>query len=167
MTASDEEKIKAALKLLFERDKYLLANNSSERSIAFRFALYLCSQFEEYDVDCEYNYHHKGPKRIFVLNKEDKKYFRIRKTISDVNAHSVYPDIIIHKRGTDVNLLIIEIKKSTNKDEYDKQRDSIKIREYSKQIGYTFSTYLEIPTGKDYDQYFLDKVKMKCIKSTI
>lgn len=59
-------------------------------------------------------------------------------------ADTIYPDIIVHKRGTDEsNILIIEVKKSTNPDTG--VSDKEKINELMKQpYKYKFGLFLRI-----------------------
>lgn len=90
----------AAVQKLLETDHYLLGVNASEQSIAARLAQYLQNHFNEMDVDVEYNRMGDAPKR--VAWSEDKD--------------AVYPDIIIHLRGTNTNILAIEIKKDSNRE---------------------------------------------------
>lgn len=94
--------IEYAFKQVYENDRILIENDVCERAIMFRFAYYLLSEFQDYDVDCEYNRHITDPKMISVC---DEKYCK------------TYPDVIIHKRGTDEkNYAVIELKKSNNKE---------------------------------------------------
>ena len=110
---------------------------ASERAIAHRLAVYLeCELRDEgivedgglISVDCEYNRHLDGMKTHRIPEKlirivEDAK--RKPKPISDDEGFFVFsiaPDIIVHHRGEDdLNLLVIELKKSTNVEilEYD------------------------------------------------
>lgn len=54
----------------------------------------------------------------------------------------VYPDIIIHKRDTSINIAEIEIKMSWKNRK--KKFDYLKINEYMKQLGYQFGVYIEL-----------------------
>src|SRR5690606_14754897 len=108
-----------AISKLFMLDHYLLINDLNERTIAHKFAVYLQEQFPDYHIDCEYN------KNIDEDN--GSKNIRLLKSIpiqseEEWSTVSIYPDIVVHKRGENCNnLLAIEIKKSTNKKnrEYD------------------------------------------------
>jgi hypothetical protein len=53
----------------------------------------------------------------------------------------VYPDIIVHRRGTDDNLLVIEMKKSTNS--IPRHCDLEKLKEYRNQLGYNYALFVE------------------------
>lgn len=93
---------------LFKNDVFLLENEVHERSVAHKLAEYLQQQFFGWHVDCEYNRHGIDIKKL--SRKCDGEY-----------KEYVYPDIVIHHRGYDSNLLAIEIKprKFKNIDECD------------------------------------------------
>lgn len=118
------KKIGQAIKILFSKDSYLLENNSSERSITHKIALYLESQYPDYEVDCEYNLNAKDPRQrktiYFDINTHPevmnvRQGRRIHALSGDEQIElSIVPDIIIHKRGHNKNnCAIIEVKKST------------------------------------------------------
>lgn len=97
-----EELIKKSLDDLYQNDEYLIKHRVAERDITSKFAHYFQNNMREtiiadYDVDCEYNRDGYGMKNI--------------------DGTLVYPDFILHKRGTnDSNLLIIEFKTWWNSD---------------------------------------------------
>ena len=109
-------KVKAALYEFFCKDRGLLELNVNERSISHKLAEYLQQQFEGLQVDCEYNRH----------GAEGKTLPAREQTWSDnLDAETVYPDIIVHQRGDDdSNLLVIELKKkqSTASVSWDKEK---------------------------------------------
>ena len=89
-------KVLAALNLLVDQDIELFRLESHKQSLSFRLAHYLQDQFLYYHVDCEYNRH-----------GEYKKYVG-----SDKQERESRPDIVVHRRNTDVdNLMVFEIKK--------------------------------------------------------
>ena len=110
--------VRRALELLVIFDKDLLRLNSHEQAITHRFAVYLEKMFPEYNVDCEYN-----------------------KSMSDVkkiNGKAKRPDIIIHRRNTDENFVVIQVKKN---DVYCEKKERLKAftkqdGEYKYQFGY-------------------------------
>ncbi len=64
----------------------------------------------------------------------------------DTTAKTVYPDIIIHHRGTENNLLVIEIKKIINKST--KDFDLKKLKAFRKKpLQYKFGLYIEFGTN--------------------
>lgn len=124
-----KERIERALNAVLKYDLYLLQNDLNERTIAHKLATYLECTFPGYHVDCEYNRNvlrDDGKKYINMLKMELKRLQLLKdkeETIDkDIIERLVYPDIIIHIRGTQQNLCIIEIKKSTStvSNDYDK-----------------------------------------------
>ena len=104
-----KEKVIIAIQCFYANDAYLIDKNVHERALTFRLGMYLQILFSSWDVDCEYN------KNIETFR--NNKLFHTRceqngecSTCSDRRACSVFPDIIIYKRGTSQNLLIIEAK---------------------------------------------------------
>lgn len=95
-----KERLNLAIEMLIKKDSYLLKNKVNERTVSHKLAEYLQILFSEYNVDCEYNL--KGPdvKRLEGIEDCNEQ----RKT------DRIYPDIIIHKRNSNNNLLVIEIK---------------------------------------------------------
>lgn len=106
-----KNEIEISLTNLIERDSYLLKENVNERSITYKFANYLQKRFKDYDVDCEYNRVNNGS----FITKKSINYGNNTVSIDDKDATTVFPDIIVHKRNKKKNLLIIEAKKSNNR----------------------------------------------------
>jgi len=128
-----ESKIKSALTSLIECDGYLLKQDANERSISHRLAVYLEPLFFDWNVDCEYNRNLDDIKKLNLPIKEV--------STADLDAKTVYPDIIVHKRGSENNLLVIEIKKSSNKDNqgiFDRK----KLEAFRSQLGYKFAVFI-------------------------
>lgn len=119
-----------ALKKLYEKDSYLLKNDCHERSITHKLAEYLQELLPDLNVDCEYNLDidNDGKRKKWIspeVVEEIKK--EIQQTKRSLNAdnsnlseeieklsQNFYPDIIVHKRGSnDKNILVIEAKKGT------------------------------------------------------
>jgi len=151
-----KEKVKIALGMLLENDAFLLEHDVNERSISHKLAEYLQQLFPDYHVDCEYNWQIDDPynKEIF-LTPEEERYFYPKtneEKIKDQNAHTVYPDIIIHRRGhNEDNLLIIEMKKTSNKDERARERDKLKLGKYKDKFDYEYILLLDIPTNGEFN----------------
>lgn len=96
-------------------EKELLALDVNERSLTHKLAELIQKQFPEWHVDCEYN----------RLMDAVKRLPRATETSSaDTDGQTIYPDIIVHRRGTTDNLLVVEVKKSTN----NKPGDEVKLR---------------------------------------
>lgn len=137
-----KEKVEIALGMLLKNDAFLLEHDVNERSISHKLAEYLQQLFPDYHVDCEYNRDQDVPK--VIMNYWDK-----------INGRDklVYPDIIIHKRNTDDNLVVIEIKKSTNTNLEDRDFDSIKLKAYlsrGDKYCYSHGIFIDFYCGKDF-----------------
>jgi hypothetical protein len=133
-----------ALANLLERDAVLFTTDANERSLAFRLALYLAYEFPDFDVDCEYNRHYKTHYK--QLHDERLSQFTARKApVDDENGLTVFPDIIVHRRESPENLLVVEIKKTTSNVEED--FDLAKLRAYRDELGYRFAKFIRLATG--------------------
>jgi hypothetical protein len=130
--------VQQAIDKLLQKDIWLLANDTSEQSISHKIAFYLQPLFANYNVDCEYNGdidRENNKKSISILKSDLQQIGLLRnKEASDLEKEftnrAVFPDIIIHRRGTnDHNLCIVEVKKSTSSVPYD--YDHIKLRSYT------------------------------------
>src|SRR5438445_13522965 len=103
------QKLERAIQKLTEHDLELLARDVNERSITHRLARYLQQEFPDMHVDCEYN--------RYDIEAKWLDFYPLDARADDTEARTVFPDIIVHKRGPEgPNLLVIEAKKSTNKD---------------------------------------------------
>ena len=104
--------VKSSLKKLRNLDKKLLEINVNERTITHKLAEYLQQNFPELNVDCEYN--------RFEGNATETKVKRLNLPTDNINwddteAKTIFPDIIVHKRGSrGKNILVIEVKKSSS-----------------------------------------------------
>ena len=124
------------------QDCPLLEMNANERSLTHKFAEHLQKEFPEWSVDCEYNRDGDDiPKRLRAMFDHIPA--------DDENAQTVFPDIIVHHRGRQLdgehrNLVVIEAKKSGNHD----GRDREKLKEFKVQYGYSFTVLLRFLTGE-------------------
>lgn len=123
-----------AVRALLDRDAYLLRVDVNERTIAHRLAIYVEEAFPGWDVDCEYNRDGHVPKRIAF-------------GFGDGAEHDsrVFPDVIVHKRGSTDNHVIFELKKSSNSELDD--RDFDKLRGYCQQLGYRHGVFVRLIVG--------------------
>lgn len=130
------EAMEVALLRLLDQDAYLLEQNVNERSITHRLAMYMQEQFRDWDVDAEYNRNHDDPK---VIPRPE--------TIAtdDVNGQTVFPDIIVHRRSTDENLLVVEVKKDSNPESSAKDLD--KLARMKTALGYTHALFIRFRVG--------------------
>lgn len=113
--------VQSAMEQVYTNDKSLIARDTNERSIVFRFGLYLCeilksTAFNNYNVDVEYNRNGQNPKRT-------PRHPR----------NGVVPDLIIHKReSNESNLLVLEFKTEWNSNQ---SEDEKKIKELTSITG--------------------------------
>src|SRR5579875_1720763 len=135
-----------AIEQLYEKDSYLLAHDVNERALSHKLACYLQQAIEEWDntwhVDCEYNRDHDNPKMLKRLSLASTTV-----TSTDIQATTVYPDIIVHKRGSRENLLAIEIKKASNR--RSRNHDYEKLRAFKRELGYQHTLFLVLSTDRE------------------
>jgi len=134
--------LKSSIAELYERDAILLKKDYDihERTVCHRLAIYIERNLkEDYHVDVEYNRMRTkygsddiGDVIGKILNWED----------SGEGSSFVYPDIIIHKRDTEQNIVDIEVKMAWKNKL--KKLDYQKINNYIKQLNYQFGVYVEL-----------------------
>ncbi|SFN37893.1 hypothetical protein [Salegentibacter flavus] len=133
--------IQKSLKILYAKDSLLMnsAYDINERKITHRLAMYLEPFFkkEGYVVDVEYNRIRGDYDSDAVGNLMGKKL-----EWHDQGSSFVYPDIIVHKRDTNDNLLLIEVKMAWKNSK--RQNDFLRINEYLKEFDYKYGIYLEL-----------------------
>lgn len=97
----------SAIETFVASEQELFAVDVNERSLSARLAQHLQHRFPEWQVDCEYNRLGEGIKR---LPRPEGT------STDDRQGRTIYPDIIVHRRGERSNLLVIEVKKHDNDD---------------------------------------------------
>lgn len=113
----------------------LLRNDASEQAISHQLAMKFVPYFPDWDIDCEYNRRMEVVKRlIYAVSPTGEVYER-----------NVVPDIIIHRRMTNNNLLAVEIKKTTNKE--CSFKDLAKLAAFREQLGYQNSLFIRFLVG--------------------
>lgn len=131
-------RVRRSLRRLLREDRGLLRRDVAELSIQHRLAVYLGEAFPGRDVDVNYNRHGLVPKRIRSREECRRRPRRGR----------VFPDVIVHQQGNDeYNLLVMEMKKSTNNEP--RACDMAKIRAYLRELDYTYGVFVELLTGVD------------------
>ena len=128
--------VQRAVDEVYKNDKSLIVRDVNERSIVFRFGLYLYeilkfTEFKDFDIDVEYNRNGNDIKRI------------------PSRPNGSFPDLIIHKRGVNTdNLLVVEFK--TEWSNQTQQDDVKKIRDFMNKEGkYKFRYGATILIGRD------------------
>jgi hypothetical protein len=145
--------IAAALERLLSDDDHLLRVDANERSITFRFAMYLQAELPNHDVDWEYNRTGVDPKRIDALYFGDAP-------ADDTDGRTVYPDVIAHTRGTQANHLVVEFKKSSSA--VDRQVDFQKLRGYKgdERLRYEHALFIEMTVGERPDVGYVEWIDL-------
>ena len=115
-TQEIQEIVNTAITALQDNDDFLLKQDISEWAISHKLAVYLDDKFPDCNVDCEYNGYAKADnnkKYIMILRHRLSKLGKLKDSDGDEKTlkRSVYPDIIVHQRGKEYNLLILEVKK--------------------------------------------------------
>lgn len=129
-------RLRSGYEALLRHDRSLLLVDANERSITHKLAEYLQVEFPGWNVDCEYNRVGAIPKRLGSAEETT--------STSDTDGKTVFPDVIVHHRGTTENLLVVEAKKSsTAADSEDEQ----KLKAYKIEHGYQFAFAIVFPVG--------------------
>ncbi len=122
----------------------LIDRNLNERTITHRIALYLEREFAGWHVDCEYN---RNLDRAKTLNLPVDRMVKM----TDLDARSVFPDIIVHwrERNEPWNLVVIEAKKTTNQQVDGAEWDRLKLAAFRRDLGYRVAVFLLLHTRED------------------
>lgn len=136
---------KAKNKFLKE-EKEIIEIDVNERTLSARLMFHLQTlllndnlykeTYNFYSVDCEYN----------RMNKDMKKIIQ-----EDNIVNLIYPDIILHKRNSNDNLIAIEMKKICSNNNEAKNKDRIKLKALTNSKGkndfhYILGVYFEVDT---------------------
>jgi len=126
-------KTEKAVRLLLKNDLFLLMNDSDEWAITHKFAEYLQQEFPDWHVDVEYN--------------------RDKDQVKTLDEKKVRPDIIVHIRNTDSNLLVIEVKKSNNLENVDLDRKRLeKFTSLQGKYRYQLGLFVMFYVGNEYQK---------------
>ena len=127
-----EKLVNKAIALLVENEPQLLDLNVTERALSHHLARYLGELVPEgFNVDCEYNRHSDVPKRLNLPSRQAED--------REIRATTVFPDIIVHKRDSDTdNLLVLEMKKPGERLEY----DEAKLLAFRRELGYSHTAHI-------------------------
>ena len=131
-------KVNIAIARFLEQDSYLLEVDANERTISNRLAVHLSREFPRWDTDCEYNRNLDQIKRLKIKQRKGR---------GQVSMQNVVPDIIVHRRSSNRNLLAIEIKK-TSSPESD-NHDLGKLRALKRELGYRYALFLKFECGSE------------------
>jgi hypothetical protein len=145
-----EQKLRRALKPVAEKDRELTERDANERSISHKLAEYLQREFCDWHVDCEYNREGHKPKRLTVPECPGQT------SPSDIYARTIYPDIIVHRRGRRKNLLVIEVKKEGNP--VGAECDKKKLEAFRQELGYEHAALITFQAHNAAEPYSLEWV---------
>jgi len=138
-----------AIEKLMVNDAELLDINVNERSVSHKLAEYLQQEFTGWNVDCEYNRKMRNLKTLNV------SYEGV--TDQDTVAKTVFPDIIVHHRQTDDNLLVIEMKKEG----MDTNKDEAKLKAFTRhRYAYRFGLLLVLEQHNDHEMQWFAEGKL-------
>jgi hypothetical protein len=138
-----EKILRDSIRKLFVDDTLFFSKdyNIHERTVAHRLATYIEKSFPRFDVDVEYN-----RMRDHYGLKDFENIISKRLVLRDINGEeqtkNVYPDIIVHKRNQQENLIVIELKFSWKNNK--KDLDFKKINAYMEQLHYRYGVYIEL-----------------------
>jgi hypothetical protein len=150
---SVERRVRIALGKLITKDRFLLENYVNERSITHKLAEYLQAEFPLWNIDCEYN--RVGTEEVIkVLHGLPSCMGRV--DTDDTQARTVYPDIIVHKRGKTQNLLVIEAKKGPGIVAAHRKCDLEKLAAYRKELRYEFAAAITLLSPSDKEPYTVE-----------
>jgi len=135
-----QQLLAAALDAFHAAELHLLRTDASERSMTHRLAMHLTPLFPDFDVDCEYNRDGFEVKRLELHERPVQD--------DDTEAVTVFPDIVVHRRGhNDANLLVIEVKKAGAAISAD--YDMRKLRAFKIELKYRHAVHLTLGLGAD------------------
>lgn len=130
-------------------DQHLLDVVANERSVTHRLAVYIeleiaaSLKYKKFHVDCEYNRSNNEPKRLHDFKRNIAS--------DDTKGVTVYPDLIVHERGTKNNLIVIETKLDRYGLSCDEDSactcDRCKLRVYKNELEYKYAFFIVFPTG--------------------
>lgn len=129
-------RVERSIVRVLDHDAFLFEVNANEESVSHKLAEYLQQEFPRWHVDREYNRYEDQIKRLI-----------------DYDTDRVFPDIIIHRRGTEENLFVIEVKMDANLSEEDTEDEKQKVRLYCEEIGYCYGLFLNFGQGNPEGMY--------------
>lgn len=158
------QKVREALQEVLTNDRHLLIHNINEPAISHRLAVYLEPKFHGFHIDCEYNGNvdsDRERKYIQFLYSKAVELGKVAVIEGGENREfvnrDVFPDIIVHRRGLNGNqnnLLIIEIKKSSNPDQGDWDIEKLSrftSNEYDNNFNYQYGVFVRFVVEQNPD----------------
>ena len=146
------KKFKSALRQFYRNDYALVEYRVAERALTHKLAEHLQRRFKGFSVDCEYNKVGRGdPKRVwaFIASLSCRSQLQCSGDCDECagNKCVVFPDIIVHTRGEDENLIAIEAKTEWGKG--DQTRDLLKLKALAESKNYRYELCIAFRFCKD------------------
>ena len=141
-----------ALHDFYEHENQLIKLKVSERALTHKLAEHLQKRFKEYNVDCEYNKIGRDPKRVLNLIEQIKPSEKCDADCDRCTTNNkcvIFPDIIVHRRGKDDNLLVIEAKTEWSKDNQSKDSKKLMALSQSHEFKYKLGVALRFCADLD------------------
>lgn len=110
----------------------MLEVDAHEESVSHKLAEYLQQEFPDWDVDCEFN-----------------KYYDEKKVLDRYDKDRVRPDIIVHHRDTDRDLLVVEVKLTTSDDDISEEKDKVRLYTEDEELDYRYGLFLHLRADGD------------------
>jgi len=172
-----KEKLSACILRFCLDQAKLLIIDVQEQSITNALSKYLEVDFNELGLDINVDFNKRIVEDVYIKKQLDflvgelhHSKMRGGEFINEAYYRkAVLPDIIFHDIKTSANnFLVIEIKKSTNKNKQDRDFDILKLQVFTRDdLSYQFGAFIEFKTGEEYDEqapfcirYFINGVEM-------
>jgi hypothetical protein len=155
--AEVRRRVETALKQLTVLDRYLLTHDVNERAITHRLAVLLGNHFDGWDIDCEFDRIGKDP--MPADDVDDQLTAHVARVVEDplvrdTLGRTVFPDIIVHHRGTDDNLLALEVRKASSHVPLALERAKLARYRANPRLAYRFACLVQLHTGEKEDDLF-------------
>ena len=162
----DIQKLKEILTTTFfefsREEKIILEQDAHEESISCLLIKYIEKGFHEFPFNVNSQYDKRivddkvVKKKVSILTERIPKSILSKKVLAEnplIIDKLVRPDIILHDiTSSDNNFLVIEIKKSANKNNDEKEFDHLKLQVFTgDDLCYEYGVFVEFRTGKEYD----------------
>ena len=151
-------RLAAAYSKVIAQDRHLLRVRANERSIAHRFAIYVEQCFPGFNVDCDYNKDLEDLKRAPAYAHQ---------TRTGRESDLVVPDIIVHRRNTDDNFVVIELKPTDTEEPCTANNNPIgakclcdrcKLEAIKNDLGYVHAFYVVFPVAAELEAFKLSNL---------
>lgn len=111
----------------------------------------------------------KNRENLLYDEELDLIYFVLNENGGEKIVKTIFPDIIIHHRGTKDNHIVIEAKKTSNKNKKARLFDIVKLMTLVTSSGYHYKNgiFINIPTGLDLSRHKGFKIAQSSFNSKV